>query len=224
MKKLFFLFAVIIIAVKYAIGQELDNGKIPFYAPPYYNYKPLKVKIGKFSKELETKDTKKLLDLADSFKADIDNIRIEAMYILSIRLYDIGEKDKSFYWFQTAKLRGRIFVQTLDNKSLGAIGSEGFELKQLFSTINLSVGGYINGYGFNDFDRGIATYETVVGELKNVKPFSNVYSSIKFVSDAMFEEAKAQKIKELETAVIEMKATKEEIIKKRIEAGIQGKY
>jgi hypothetical protein len=205
-------------------AQELDNGQIPFYAEPWYNYKPLTINVGEYSDALKTSDTAALIMLSKKIKADIDNVTIETLYILSLRLYDLGKKDESFYWFHTAKARARIFIDMLDPKKTGGMGSPAFELKELFLAFNQSVGIYINGYGFNDIDKGIATIERVRSEVKDIKSYKNVYKNVKFLPDSNLEKVKANKEDDLEELISYSQKNKEEIKKKRIEAGIQDKY
>ena len=207
-----------------ALAQELDNGQIPIYAEPCYNYKPLKINVGRYSELLETSDQSELAKVSEQIKVDVDNTNIETLYVLSVRLYDLGKKDEAFYWFQTAKVRARIFIDMLDPKKIGGLGSEAFEHKQLFSSFNQLAGGYINGYGFNDIDKGLATLEVIKDEIKRIKTYKEVYRKVKFISDSSFEEIKAKREKELEEAIAYSRANKEEIKKKRIEAGIQDKY
>jgi hypothetical protein len=219
-----FLLTILVMMFNDSIGQELDNGQIPFYAEPYYNYKPLKISVGRYSELLKTNDPTELIRVSEQIKADIDNINIETLYVMSVRLYDLGKKDEAFYWFQTAKLRARIFIEMLDPKKIGGIGSEAFEHKQLFGTFNQLAGGYINGYGFNDVEKGVTTMEVIRNEIKNIKSYKEVYKKVKFVSDSDLEGIKEKKEKELEEMIAYSRANKEEIKKKRIEAGIQDKY
>lgn len=205
-------------------AQDLDHGQIPFYAEPYYNYKPLKVNIGKYSDELSTNDTAALLALANTMKTSIDSVPIEALYVLSLRLFDLGKKDESFYWFHTAKTRARIFSEMLDPKWIGTIGSAAFERKQLFVSFNQLAGIYINGYGFNDVEKGASVIEKVKEEVKWIKPYRNVYTTMLFLPDTSIIALKHKKEKELEESVTYYRAHKDELKKKRIEAGIQDKY
>jgi hypothetical protein len=218
------LLMILIIVVTNASGQDLDHGQIPFYAEPYYNYKPLKINIGSYSDSLKVNDAVKLVELSNNIRASIDNVPVEVLYILAVRLYDLGKKDESFYWFQTAKTRARIVIEMLDPKKIGSIGSQPFELKQLFLSFNQIVGIYINGYGFNDVDEGIATMEKVRNEVDDIKPYNSVYKNISFLSETVIEGIKADKKKELDEGLAYFKTNKEEIKKKRIEAGIQDKY
>lgn len=203
---------------------QSDNGKIPFYALPYYNFEPLTITIGKYQKELLTNNIAELKKIEEKIKNDLNNTDIESLYILSIRLYDLGEKDDAFYWFQTAKTRARIFINMLDKEKMGSIGSVPFELKQFFVSCNQLVGEYMNGCGFNDFDKGLATYEKVKNEVKNIESYKNVYKNISFIDDSNLETQKEKKEKELSDGIEYLKKNKEEIIKTRIENGIQGKY
>lgn len=217
------LFTLFLVSSTATNGQTI-KGHIPFYAEPYYNYDPLKITIGKYKKELLTNDTTELISLASKIKADINSTDIESLYFLSIRLYDLGKKDDAFYWFQTAKSRARIFMNTLDPKKIGSIGDETFELKQFFVTCNQLVGEYLNGYGLNDFDKGIAVFEKVKNEVKNIQSYKNVYPNIQFLDDKTVEKEKANKEDELEKTIDYLKTHKEEIKKQRIENGIQDKY
>lgn len=219
---LFLLFLTLLSANMYA--QELDNGQIPFYAEPYYRYKPLKVNIGKYSDELRTSDTAELMALVNTIQNNIDSVSIEALYILSLRLYDLGKKDESFYWFHTAKTRAKIFSDMLDPKWIGTIGSVAFERKQLFISFNQTVGIYINGYGFNDVEKGAATIEKIKNEVKLINSYKDVYKTMLFLPDTSIIAIKEKKEKELEESVVYYRAHKDELKKKRIEAGIQDKY
>ena len=199
-------------------------GHIPFYAEPYYNYDPLKITIGKYKNELLTNDTTKLMILANKIKADINNTDIESLYFLSVRLYDLGKKDDAFYWFQTAKSRARIFMNMLEPKKIGSIGYETFELKQLFITLNQIVGEYLNGYGFNDIDKGLAVFEKVKSEVKDIQSYKDVYKKVRFIDDKNLEIEKANKEKDFAQTTDYIKTHKEEIKKQRIDNGTQDKY
>jgi hypothetical protein len=214
---------VLLLFINFGFSQN-NKGKIPFYALPYYNYNPLTITIGKYKKELLTNDINQLKKVEDKIKTDINNTDIESLYILSIRLYDLKQKDDAFYWFQTAKTRARIFINMLDKEKIGGIGSVAFETKHFFISCNQLVGEYINGYGFNDIDKGIAVFERVKNEVKTIKSYKNVYKNISFIDDSNIEIEKAKKEKEITEGIAYFRKNKEEIKKKRIENGIQDKY
>ena len=204
-------------------GQS-TKGHIPFYALPYYNYDPLTITIGKYKKELLTNDTTELIALGNKIKSDINHTDIESLYILSIRLYDLGKKDDALYWFHTAKSRARIFINMLDPKKIGGIGDEAFELEHLFIAFNQLAGEYINGYGLNDFDKGIAVFEKVRSEVKNIQSYKDVYKNIRFLNDDHLEAEKTGKEEDLTKLIDYLTTHKEEVKKQRIENGTQDKY
>lgn len=203
---------------------QVTRERIPFTAEPYYYYYPLTINIGKYRHELLAEDATTILKLADRIKIDINNTDVESLYFLSIRLYDLGKKDEAFYWFQTAKARARVFINMLDPNQMGSIGDKGFELKQLFITINELVGEYINGYGFNDIDKGLAVIEKVKSEVKNIQSYKEIYTDIRFLDDTNLEKVKADKEKELAKTIKYIAENKKELKKQREENGIQNKY
>ena len=217
---LFLLFALTYITSN---GQS-TKGHIPFYAVPYYNYDPLSITIGKYKKELLTNDTLELMILADKIRADINNTDIESLFFLSIRLYDLGKKDDAFYWFHTAKARAIIFVDMLEPKKIGSIGDKPFELKQFFISTSQIVGEYLNGFGFNDIDKGIAVIEKVKSEIKNIQSYKEVYKDIHFVNDEKLESEKNEGEERLTKLIDYIRSHKEEIKKQRIDNGTQDKY
>ena len=162
--------------------------------------------------------------MANKIKADINNTDIESLYFLSVRLYDLGKKDDAFYWFQTAKSRARIFMNMLEPKKIGSIGDETFELKQLFITFNQIVGEYLNGYGLNDIDKGLAVFEKVKSEVKDIQSYKDVYKKVRFIDDKNLEIEKANKEKDFAQTTDYIKTHKEEIKKQRIDNGTQDKY
>ncbi|MES2240424.1 MAG: hypothetical protein V4497_09225 [Bacteroidota bacterium] len=203
---------------------QSNNGKIPFYAQPYYNSEPLTITIGKYKKELLTNNVNELKKVEQKIKKNINDTDIESLYILSIRLYDLKQKDDAFYWFQTAKSRARIFINMLDKEKIGGIGSIAFETKQFFNSCNQLVGVYINGYGFNDLEKCIAIYEKVQSEVKTIQSYKNVYPNINFIEDTNIENEKLKKEKELQEGITYVKENKAKIMQQRKDNGIQDKY
>ena len=215
-----------VLSILYAttIQGQPTNGPIPFYALPYYNYKPLTITIGKYKDRLMTTDTAALTRLAATIKADINNTDVESLYFLSIRLYDMGKKDAAFYWFQTAKARARVFITMLDPAKTGGIGAPAFEREQLFGAINESVGEYLNGYGFNDLNKCLAVFIRVRSEVKDIRSYKAVYKQMVFLDDARLESAKADKAADLGKTIAYIKANRAEIKAERIKNGVQDKY
>ena len=217
---------ICILSIFYAtsLQGQPTHAPIPFYALPYYNYKPLTITLGKYKNELLTTDTAALSRLAATIKANINNTDVESLYFLSIRLYDMGKKDAAFYWFQTAKARARVFMSMLDPAKTGGIGAPAFEREQLFGAIEEIVGEYLNGYGFNDVDKCLAVFIRVRSEVKDIRSYKAVYKQVVFLDDARLESAKADKVADLGKTIAYIKANKTGIKSDRIKNGTQDKY
>lgn len=217
------LLIIFILISSFGYAQS-KNGRIPFYALPYYNYEPLTIAIGKYQKELLSNDISELEELETKIKNDLNNTDIASLYILSVRLYDLGKKDDAFYWFMTAQARARIFMNMLDKRRMGGIGSEAFELKQLFNSFNQLIGEYMNGYGFNDVDKGLAVYIKVKAEVKNIQSYKDIYKKVIFVDEKNLEIEKTNKENDLAEGIEYITNNKDKIKQQRIENGTQDKY
>src|SRR5207244_10164755 len=79
----------------------------------------------------------------------------------AIRLYDLGYRKESVYWFYSAQYLGRQFGVLLDQTKMGSIGSPGFELLHAQNAFYQLVGPYINGYAFGDMDGLVKIVERV---------------------------------------------------------------
>jgi len=214
---------ILIFVCSFGYGQNI-NTRIPFYALPYYNYNPLTITIGKYQKELLTDNLSELETLETKIKSDINNTDIASLYILSTRLYDLGKKDDAFYWFMTAQTRARIFMNMIDKEKMGSIGSEAFELKQLFNSFNRLVGEYMNGYGFNDVEKGLEVYKKVKSEVKNIQSYKVVYKNVVFVDEKNLELEKTKKEEDLAEGIEYIEKNKDKIKQQRIDNGTQDKY
>jgi hypothetical protein len=184
----------------------------------------LTIQVGRFSGQLLEENPARMLALAERIKVEIDELPIEALYVLAIRLYDLGQKDEAVYWFYTAQNRARIFMGMVDQEQMGGMCSEAFELMNLFSAFNQIVGVYLNGYAFNDVEKLIPIVQKVRDEVQDIASCRRVYKNVQFHPDANLETCKKAKEEELDGAITYLQENKEEIKTKRIEAGIQDKY
>jgi hypothetical protein len=141
--------------------QPAPSGKIPMYVTPYYESNGVKISVGPFSKPLAdaTKDT--ITDVAAEMKKHWNTLPVEAMYVLSIRLYDLGHKDESVYWFYAAQWRGP------ENFAV-RIGDEGFERAHAYAAFQELAGIYINGYAFGDLPKLQKTLDQVKADCAKV--------------------------------------------------------
>jgi len=200
-----------------------SNQVIGIYVTPYYNSQPLTINVGEYSRELKTSNPKTLSKLADKIHKKIDEVNIETLYVLAIRLYDAGEKDEAAYWFYTAQFRKNIFGKMQDGEK-GGFGSPAFEIPHALQSFNDLSGTWINGYVAGNPENWEQIVRRTMNEGSQMGYIQHAYPSLQFKS----EEEQATFVKEfvdfLEGRCQWILENKDEILRQRKENGIEGKY
>lgn len=195
------------------VKQEL----MPVYVEPYYNSGPFKINVGEYSARLATDSQADLRSLAEEIKNRVDEVNIETLYVLAIRMYDSGMKDEAAYWYYTAQFRGNVFLAMEDAIQMSELGHALGAFRQLS-------GEWINGYAHGDPDKLVETLEQVVKDAENMGYVGNAYPERAFKS----REEQAVHVQEQidgVTGFMEyIRANKDEILRMRKENGIEGKY
>jgi hypothetical protein len=111
-----------------AAQPEINPSHIDVYVTPYYNSNGPEVSVGRFSSGLASAKEDEFLTTIAQMKKDWDRLTFPELYVAAIRLYDLGYRKESVYWFYSAQYRGRQFGVLLDQTKMGSIGSPGFEL------------------------------------------------------------------------------------------------
>lgn len=153
-----------------------------FYVTPFYNSKGPSVKIGKFSKELASADKQSIKATVATMKQEMATLPAISMFVAAARLYDLGYRDESMYWFYAAQYRARLFQALLEPSKVGGMGSTAFELKSAHSAFRQTLGGYVNGYAGCDQAKWIAVLSQIQAENATAPEFSKLYPSVKFIS------------------------------------------
>ena len=135
-----------------AVQPAIDYSHVDVYVTPFYTSEGPTVKVGRFSSGLAAVKEEEVLATISQMKKDWDRLTFAELYVIAIRLYDLGYRKESIYWFYSAQYRGRQFSALLDQSHVGEIGSAGFELLQAQNAFYQLVGPYINGYAFGDVD------------------------------------------------------------------------
>ncbi len=120
-----------------------DPAHVEVYITPYYNSKGPAVDVGPFSNGLAAKSESEFLAAIAKMKASWETLNFPEMYVAAIRLYDLGFRKDSIYWFYSAQYRGRLFATLIDQNKMGSIGNAGFELFQAqnaFQQLDRSIG------------------------------------------------------------------------------------
>ena len=90
------------------IAEEAEEAKsddefpspLPVYVLPYYHSKGPWVSVGKFSSEPKSADSESILRVARQMTKDWQTLTLEQMHVTAIRLFDLGHRDETVYWFQ----------------------------------------------------------------------------------------------------------------------------
>ena len=151
-----------------------DPAHIDVYITPYYNSKVPTIDVGPFSSGLATKNDSEFVATIEKMKKSWDTLNFPETYIAAIRLYDLGFRKESIYWFYSAQYRGRLFAGLIDRDKMGSMGDPGFELFQAQKAFQQLVGPYINGYAFGDIDHLVPIIDRVQKEGKNVPDLTKI--------------------------------------------------
>lgn len=139
--------ALILSAVVMAACATAEAARMPINVQPYYNSDPLTINVGELSEPLMSDNPKDILKIAEVAKKEADNIPLEALYVLAIRLYDLGEKTPGAYWYYNAQFRTKVLNALLKNDPdilNHNFGSETFEKMAAYNAFTDLAGQYIN--------------------------------------------------------------------------------
>ena len=131
---------------------------IDLYVQPYYNSakgsdgKPL-VSVGKtFDGLLGSSKREDIVAAMDLVRAKPQLITPMTMMVLAIRLYDVGLRDNSVFWFYAAKDRYLALSNVVDVEAAGLS-----EIESAIGAFAELAGPVINGYAFCDLKKQEAT-------------------------------------------------------------------
>ena len=116
--------------------------------------------------------------------AEKRNLNPGQMFALSARLYSLGAKDESVYWFYHGQYRARLFRRALRdyNSVRGRIGNKAFELWSAYSAFMQLNGTYLNGYAGCDLDKWLLVIRKVQHENKEVPALNRIFENVLFKS------------------------------------------
>jgi hypothetical protein len=209
----------------FALGQTItDPAHIEVYVTPYYNSKGPAIDVGPFSSGLAAKNESEFVATISKMRKSWGTLNFAEAYVAAIRLYDLGFRKESIYWFYSAQYRGRLFATLIDREKMGSIGSPGFELFHAQNAFQQLVGPYINGYAFGDIDQLISIVEKVQSEGKVVPDLTKIYPRVTFKPKSEWDAGNKglnEGMTELLTTLKEQKAS---IKQQRIQRGMEAKF
>jgi hypothetical protein len=208
-----------------APGQTIsDPAHIDVYVTPFYNSKGPTVEVGPFSNGLAVKNESEFVATIAKMKKLWDTVNFPETYVAAIRLYDLGFRKESIYWFYSAQYRGRLFASLIDRDKMGSIGDPGFELFQAQNAFQQLVGPYINGYAFGDIDQLVPIIERVQKEGKTVPDLTKIYPRVAFKPKSEWEAGNKGLNEGLTKLLVTLKNEKASIKQQRKEHGMDAKF
>ncbi|PWT78538.1 MAG: hypothetical protein C5B58_15115 [Acidobacteria bacterium] len=153
-----------------AAQPEINPSHIDVYVNLYYDSKGPVLSVGWFSSGLASAQEDEFLTAIAEMKKDWDRLTFPELYVGAIRLYDLGYRKESVYWFY-AQYRGPQFGVLLDRSKMGSIGDPGFELLHAQNAFYQLAGPYINGYAFGDTDELAKIAEKVQKEGRRIPDY-----------------------------------------------------
>jgi hypothetical protein len=208
-----------------ASGQTIaDPAHIEVYVTPYYNSKGPAADVGRFSSGLAAKSEPEFVATIAKMRQAWDTLNFPEVYVAAIRLYDLGFRKESIYWFYSAQYRGRLFATLIDREKMGSIGSPGFELFQGQNAFQQLVGPYINGYAFGDIDQLVPIIEKVQREGKIVPDLTKIYPRVTFEPKSEWDAGNEGLNEGLTKLLMTLKNEKASIKQQRIERGMEVKF
>jgi hypothetical protein len=225
MKSWLYPFVIAFALAHPAFGQTIsDSGRIEVYITPYYNSKGPTINVGPFSKGLSAGSEPEFVATISKMKQSWNNLQFPEMYVAAIRLYDLGFRNESTYWFYSAQYRGRLFAILVDQEKMGSMGAPAFELVQAANAFQQLVGPYINGYAFGDIDHLIQVVERVQKENKTVSDLERIYPSVIFKQRSEWGAGNNGLNEGLTKFLAMLNEQKAMLKKKRIENGTEAKF
>jgi hypothetical protein len=157
-----------------------DPAHIDIYVTPYYNSSGPEIQIGRYSEGLASKSETTFLSTIQKMKSSWSSLNFIEQYVAAIRLYELGYRKESTYWFYTAQYRGRQFGMLRNPGVEQSIGEPGFELLQAHNSFYQLAGPYINGYAFGDLDSLAEIIRRVQKEGKAIQDLHAIYPQVSF--------------------------------------------
>jgi hypothetical protein len=209
----------------FVTGQTItDPAHIEVYVTPYYNSKGPTIEVGPFSKGLASKSESEFVATIEKMKKSWDTLNFAETYVAAIRLYDLGFRKESIYWFYSAQYRGRLFASLIDRDKMGSMGAPGFELFHAQNAFQQLVGPYINGYAFGDIEQLVPIIERVQKEGKTVPDLTKIYPRAAFKPKSEWDAENKGLNDGMTKLLTTLKNEKASIKQQRIERGMEAKF
>jgi hypothetical protein len=161
---------------------------MPIAVMPFYDSQGPQIAVGDYSQRLGNTDLDALNALAQEMADNKAVLTPEEMYVLAIRLYDLGDRDGAVYWYYEAQFRAKLFQQAIEPAQMVRIGEPTFELSTAYDSFQQLAGEYINGYAGCDLDNWVQITTLVISDNPNPPELDQMFPDILFVERTQWQE------------------------------------
>jgi len=207
-----------------AADLNIDAGHMEIYVTPYYNSNRPTIDVGRFSAGLASADEPVFLRTILKMKNAWQELSFAELYVAAVRLYDLGYRRDSVYWYYSAEYRGRLFTALLDQERKGSIGDPGYEMLSSQTAFYRLAGPYINGYGFGDLDALTEVLRKVQKRGESIPNMRAIYPNVSFKNPSEWEALNAGVNSGMDKLVVALREKKDSILRQRIDSGVAAKF
>lgn len=197
---------------------------IPIVVPRFYDSEGLQIYVGNYSQQLRTSDLRELSLLEEEMARQRDALTPEQMFVLAIRLYDLGEKDASVYWFYEAQFRAKLFLFTLDADHVASVSEQSRGLLASYDEFTHLAGEYINGYAGCDVDNWVKIAKTVRDDNPTPPELDKLFPEAAFVDRSQWQGINDEVAAGLGVLIDRLSETKEAIREQRAATDQDARY
>ena len=151
---------------------------IPFYVTPYYNSEGPAINVGPLSEALALATSATIGVMAEAWRPALAYQPATTLFVLAVRLFDLGQHDEGLYWFYQAQYRARLLHRLLDPTQIGQLFDPAFELESAHGAFLELAGPYFNGYAGCAQARWLGAIERVRADNQEVLNFALIYPGL----------------------------------------------
>jgi len=207
-----------------ASTQQASDRPMPILVSRFYDSEGLQIRVGNYSQQLGTDDLQDLTVLAQEMARQRDQLTPEQMFVLAIRLYDLGEKDDSVYWFYEAQFRAKLFRKSLDADHIAGISELSSGLLASYEAFTELAGEYINGYAGCDVDNWVKIAKMVKDDNPTPPELGKLFPDAVFVERTQWQGINDEVAAGLGGLIDQLSNTKEAIRQQRAANNLDARY
>lgn len=160
---------------------------MPVAVSPFYDFESNQINVGTYSEQLNTSDPGELAAVAEEMAGQKQALTPEQMFVLSIKLFDLGDNNNAVYWFYEAQFRAKLFQIAIDPLELARIGDPSLELPAAYGVFTQVSGEYINGYAGCDIENWINITKMVRDNNPEPPDLDAIFPEVTFVESSQWQ-------------------------------------